>query len=435
MRFTTTQVTQIVDGKINGKDLELDGVTQDSRTVTPGSLFVPLAAKRDGHDYIDQAVQAGASAYLTNGKQTTDATSIQVEDTASALLSLGAAARTSIQSPVVGITGSVGKTSVKDLAASVLTQRGLTHSSPRSFNNEIGVPLTLLNTPEEATAVITEMGARHVGDINKLCSIARPDIGVITTVGAAHTELFESIETVGVTKGEIIENLPANGCAILNADNQEVMKQATRTRAQILTFGEKGEIRASDIGLDAELRPSFQIETPWGREEVSLQVRGKHMIPNALAASAIGLFLNMDLSEISVGLSEGTLSPARMEFQTAYSGLLVINDAYNANPVSTKAALEALASVKKSGRKVAVLGLMAELGAQSSSAHEEVAEYAHSLELELLTVGTDLYGQEPEEDIDKSLSDLTDGDVVLIKGSLVAGLQSLAKRLIEDRQV
>ena len=155
------------------------------------------------------------------------------------------------------------------------------------------------------------------------------------------------------------------------------------------------------------------------------------MVPNALAASAIGLFLNMDLSEISAGLSEGTLSPARMEFQTASSGLLVINDAYNANPVSTKAALEALASIKKSGRKVAVLGLMAELGAQSSLAHKEIAEYAQSLELELLTVGTDLYGQEPEGDIDKSLSGLTDGDVVLIKGSLVAGLQSLAKRLIE----
>ncbi len=431
MRFTVAQVAQVVDGKIDGKDLQLDGVTQDSRSVTPGSLFVPLVAERDGHDYIDQAVQAGASAYLTSGKQVTEATSIQVEDTASALLSLGAAARTSIQSSVVGITGSVGKTSVKDLATSVLSQRGTTHSSPRSFNNEIGVPLTLLNTPEDATAVITEMGARHVGDINKLCSIARPDIGVITTVGAAHTEIFKSIEAVGVAKGEIIENLPANGCAILNADNQEVMKQATRTRAQTLTFGEKGEIRASDIELDAELCPSFQIETPWGREKVFLQVRGKHMVLNALAASAIGLFLNMDLSEICAGLSEGTLSPARMEFQTASSGLLVINDAYNANPVSTKAALEALASVKKSGRKVAVLGLMAELGAQSSSAHKEVAEYAQSLELELLTVGTDLYGQEPEEDIDKSLSELTDGDVVLIKGSLVAGLQSLAKRLIE----
>ena len=191
---------------------------------------------------------------------------------------------------------------------------------------------------------------------------------------------------MGVAKGEIIENLPANGCAILNADNQEVMKQAQRTRAQTLTFGEKGEIRASDIELDAELRPSFQIETPWGREKIFLQVRGKHMVPNALAASAIGLFLNMDLSEISAGLSKGTLSPARMEFQTASSGLLVINDAYNANPVSTKAALEALASIKKSGRKVAVLGLMAELGTQSSLAHKEIAEYAQSLELELFEV-------------------------------------------------
>ena len=431
MRFTTTQVTQIVNGKLEGKDINLDGVTQDSRTATANCLFVPLVAERDGHNYIENAIATGATAYLTNGPKYTDAVSIEVADTASALLQLGEAARTSIKSPVIGITGSVGKTSVKDLTTSVLTQRGLTHSSPRSFNNEIGVPLTLLNTPEEATAVVVEMGARHVGDIKQLCSVSRPDIGIITTVGAAHTELFENIETVGKAKGELIEGLPSEGCAILNADSQEVMKQASRTRAQILTFGEKGEIRASGIELDSELQPSFQIESPWGRQEVKLKVSGKHMVQNALAASAAGLFLGMELPEIAFGLSEGTLSPARMQLETASSGFLVINDAYNANPVSTKAALEALASLNKSGRKVAVLGLMAELGDNAREFHEEVAAYAHSLELDLLTVGTDLYGQTPENDIDQSLAGLTTGDAVLIKGSLVAGLQSLAQRLLE----
>jgi len=431
MRFTTTQVTQIVNGKLEGKDINLDGVTQDSRTATANCLFVPLVAERDGHNYIENAIATGATAYLTNGPKYTDAVSIEVADTASALLQLGEAARTSIKSPVIGITGSVGKTSVKDLTTSVLTQRGLTHSSPRSFNNEIGVPLTLLNTPEEATAVVVEMGARHVGDIKQLCSVSRPDIGIITTVGAAHTELFENIETVGKAKGELIEGLPSEGCAILNADSQEVMKQASRTRAQILTFGEKGEIRASGIELDSELQPSFQIESPWGRQEVKLKVSGKHMVQNALAASAAGLFLGMELPEIAFGLSEGTLSPARMQLETASSGCLVINDAYNANPVSTKAALEALASLNKSGRKVAVLGLMAELGDDAREFHEEVAAYAHSLELDLLTVGTDLYGQTPENDIDQSLAGLTTGDAVLIKGSLVAGLQSLAQRLLE----
>ena len=431
MRFTTTQVTQIVNGKLEGKDINLDGVTQDSRTATANCLFVPLVAERDGHNYIENAIATGATAYLTNGPKYTDAVSIEVADTASALLQLGEAARTSIKSPVIGITGSVGKTSVKDLTTSVLTQRGLTHSSPRSFNNEIGVPLTLLNTPEEATAVVVEMGARHVGDIKQLCSVSRPDIGIITTVGAAHTELFENIETVGKAKGELIEGLPSEGCAILNADSQEVMKQASRTRAQILTFGEKGEIRASGIELDSELQPSFQIESPWGRQKVKLKVSGKHMVQNALAASAAGLFLGMELPEIAFGLSEGTLSPARMQLETASSGCLVINDAYNANPVSTKAALEALASLNKSGRKVAVLGLMAELGDNAREFHEEVAAYAHSLELDLLTVGTDLYGQTPENDIDQSLAGLTTGDAVLIKGSLVAGLQSLAQRLLE----
>ncbi len=431
MRFTTTQVTQIVNGKLEGKDINLDGVTQDSRTATANCLFVPLVAERDGHNYIENAIATGATAYLTNGPKYTDAASIEVADTASALLHLGEAARTSIKSPVIGITGSVGKTSVKDLTTSVLTQRGLTHSSPRSFNNEIGVPLTLLNTPEEATAVVVEMGARHVGDIKQLCSVSRPDIGIITTVGAAHTELFENIKTVGKAKGELIEGLPSEGCAILNADSQEVMKQASRTRAQILTFGEKGEIRASGIELDSELQPSFQIESPWGRQKVKLKVSGKHMVQNALAASAAGLFLGMELPEIAFGLSEGTLSPARMQLETASSGCLVINDAYNANPVSTKAALEALASLNKSGRKVAVLGLMAELGDDARKFHEEVAAYAHSLELDLLTVGTDLYGQTPEDDIDESLTGLTTGDAVLIKGSLVAGLQSLAQRLLE----
>ncbi len=289
----------------------------------------------------------------------------------------------------------------------------------------------MLNTPEEATAVVVEMGARHVGDIKQLCSVSRPDIGIITTVGAAHTELFENIETVGKAKGELIEGLPSEGCAILNADSQEVMKQASRTRAQILTFGEKGEIRASGIELDSELQPSFQIESPWGRQEVKLKVSGKHMVQNALAASAAGLFLGMELPEIAFGLSEGTLSPARMQLETASSGFLVINDAYNANPVSTKAALEALASLNKSGRKVAVLGLMAELGDDARKFHEEVAAYAHSLGVDLLTVGTDLYGQTPENDIDQSLAGLTTGDAVLVKGSLVAGLQSLAQRLLE----
>ena len=431
MRFTTTQVTQIVNGKLEGKDINLDGVTQDSRTATANCLFVPLVAERDGHNYIENAIATGATAYLTNGPKYTDAVSIEVADTASALLQLGEAARTSIKSPVIGITGSVGKTSVKDLTTSVLTQRGLTHSSPRSFNNEIGVPLTLLNTPEEATAVVVEMGARHVGDIKQLCSVSRPDIGIITTVGVAHTELFEDIETVGKAKGELIEGLPSEGCAILNADSKEVMKQASRTRAQVLTFGEKGEIRASGIELDSELQPSFQIESPWGRQKVKLKVSGKHMVQNALAASAAGLFLGMELPEIAFGLSEGTLSPARMQLETASSGFLVINDAYNANPVSTKAALEALASLNKSGRKVAVLGLMAELGDNAREFHEEVAAYAHSLELDLLTVGTDLYGQTPENDIDQSLAGLTTGDAVLIKGSLVAGLQSLAQRLLE----
>jgi UDP-N-acetylmuramoyl-tripeptide--D-alanyl-D-alanine ligase len=333
---------------------------------------------------------------------------------------------------VVGVTGSVGKTSVKDLTSAVLNQKGPVHASPRSFNNEIGVPLTLLNTPEEATAVVAEMGARHPGDISNLCAMVHPDVGVITTIGMAHTGVFGSLEAVAQAKGEIIEGLPAAGCAVLNADVPEVMAQADRTRAQVLTFGQAGEVRAREVRVGADLRPSFLLESPWGRIEVRLEARGAHMANNALAAAAVGLVLEVPLDQVAAGLAQAELSPSRMQLGTAPSGLLVIDDAYNANPLSVGAALEALAAVEAPGRRVAVLGLMAELGDDAPLAHQQMAQKAAALGVELFTVGTDLYGPSPQADIDAALKNLGHGDVVLVKGSLVAGLQALAARLLKN---
>jgi UDP-N-acetylmuramoyl-tripeptide--D-alanyl-D-alanine ligase len=433
MEFSLAQVAEITGGVLCGDNVnlnvKLDGATQDSRRITPACLFVPLRAERDGHDFISAALAAGAAGFLTE-QESTLGPSVLVPDTASALQALGAASRTSITAPVVGVTGSVGKTSVKDLTSAVLNQKGPVHASPRSFNNEIGVPLTLLNTPEEATAVVAEMGARHPGDISNLCAMVRPDVGVITTIGMAHTGVFGSLEAVAQAKGEIIVGLPATGCAVLNADVPAVMAQADRTRAHVLTFGQAGEVRAREVRVGADLRPSFLLESPWGRIEVRLETRGAHMVTNALAAAAVGLVLDLSLEEVAAGLAKATLSPSRMQLGTAPSGLLVIDDAYNANPLSVGAALEALATVEATGRRVAVLGLMAELGDDAPFAHQQMAQKAAALGVELLTVGTDLYGPPPETDIDAALKNLGPGDVVLVKGSLVAGLQALASRLL-----
>jgi len=435
MRFRASQVADVVGGRLVGGDVDLDGATQDSRDVTAGCLFVPLQAERDGHGFIGAAMAAGAGAHLTarpaGGDVGRAGPAIEVADTSAALTALGAAARSSITAPVVGITGSVGKTSVKDLARSVLARRGPVHASHRSFNNEIGVPLTLLGTPDDASSVIVEMGARREGDIGDLCAVARPDIGVLTTVAAAHTGVFGSLEAVARTKGELFAALPAEGCAVVNVDVPEVVAQAARTRARTLTFGDAGEVRARDVVLDDGLRPAFRLESPWGRAEVRLGVRGAHMVANALAAASVGLVLDVTIDDVAAGLSEAGLSPWRMELATAPSGLRVLNDAYNANPASMVAALDALAALE-ADRRVAVLGYMAELGGDAPGEHRRVAEHAEALGVELLAVGTDLYGV-ASLDADAAAEALADrgaGEAVLVKGSRVAGLEVLAARLL-----
>jgi len=424
-----------VGGELIGDDLTLESATQDSRTVTPGCLFVPLVADRDGHDFIDAAMAGGAGAHLTSGSVGAG-TSIRVSDTALALCDLGSAARSSTSARVVAVTGSVGKTSVKDLTAAVLATGGRTHASEHSFNNEIGVPLSILGTPDDAEYLVLEMGARSEGDIERLTGIARPDVGVITTVSMAHTSAFGSLEVVARTKGELLDRLAPDGCAVLNADDDLVMGQAGRARCPVLTFGERGEVRARQVSLDGGLRPSFRLESPWGRAEVRLEVRGAHMVTNALAAAAVGLFEGLSLEDVVVGLSEARLSPWRMEVETAPSGLVVVNDAYNANPASMAAGLEALASLAVAGRKIAVVGLMAELGGYEAAAHADVADLAGRLGIDLLAVGTDLYGVAPLAGIDEASAHLAglalgDGDAVLVKGSRVAGLETLAARLLE----
>lgn len=444
MRIWASEVAASTGGELVGADVVVEGATQDSRTVTPGCLFVPLVADRDGHDFINAAVDAGATAHLTQrpGRSLAGAmpddgvTAIRVADTRTALTALGSAARRSVGAAggrVVGITGSVGKTSTKDLVAAVLGRTGTTHASTRSFNNEIGVPLTLLGAPADVQHVVVEMGARSVGDIARLAEVAHPDVGVLTTVTAAHTGLFGSLEAIAETKGEIFDGLPSNGCAVVTADVPDALAQAQRARCPVLTFGDRGEVRARKVELDDALRPSFRLESPWGRVEVLLEARGVHMVANALAAAAVGLVEGVDLAEVATGLAGAGVSPWRMEVVEGPRGCTIVNDAYNANPTSTVAALEALASLPGSGLRIAVLGLMAELGDDAPSAHAAVASRAAELAIEVLAVGTDLYGSTGGtlvDDAEAALAVLVDrrlgpGDAVLVKGSRVAALEAL----------
>ncbi len=434
MEFTTSQITHVTSGELKGEEKVIQAATQDSRKVIPGCLFIPLISERDGHAYIDEALSQGAAAYLTE-QEPKEGTSIRVENTATALTQLGKSARFSFHVPVVGITGSVGKTSVKDMTSAVLSQQGEVHASINSYNNEIGVPLTLLNASDDSSFLVLEMGARKEGDIAELSEIAYPDIGVITTVAESHTEIFGSLDSISDTKGEILDRLPSEGCAVLNADVEEVMRQSSRTRARKLTFGQQGEVRASSVEFDENLKPSFVMETPWGRSEIKLNVAGEHMISNSLAAAAVGLALGLSIESVADGLSCVDLSPLRMEIVVGPNGTTVINDTYNANPTSMKAALDSLSLLPCKGRKVAFLGLMAELGEKTSTAHVEVKRYAEELGIEVIAVETDLYGEPSITNLEDALTEienmqLGENDALLFKASRVVGLEKIVKDIV-----
>jgi UDP-N-acetylmuramoyl-tripeptide--D-alanyl-D-alanine ligase len=439
MRFSASQLAQDLDGVFHGADVEIGGLAIDSRLAEPGQLFAAVRGERDGHEFVPAALDAGAAAVLVErlperwGELDRTGTAIVVDDVQEALTALAKVARSRVSGRVVGVTGSVGKTTTKDLLASVLGRSFVTAASEKSFNNELGVPLTLANAVDDVEAVVVEMGARGAGHISLLCSMALPTVGVVTTVQSVHTEVMGGLERIAEAKGELIEALPGGGLAVLNADVPLVAQMARRSAARVRTFGERGEVRATAVGVDDELRPSFTLGSPWGEARVRLAVRGVHNVGNALAAAAVGLAAGVDPEEVAAGLAESVSSPWRMDLRRAGSGALVLNDSYNAGPASMAAALEALASLDAE-RHVAVVGLMAELGDTAPEEHRKVAGLADELGIELVAVGTDLYGVEPFRtgmDAAQALDDIGDGVAVLVKGSRVAGLEVLAAALLE----
>jgi UDP-N-acetylmuramoyl-tripeptide--D-alanyl-D-alanine ligase len=430
VRILASAAAAATGGRLVGPDVEFEGASFDSRTTRPGQLFVPIVAARDGHEYIGDARAAGAPVHLTHERDPfrRDGTAIEVADTARALLALAGWARQRLDAQVVGITGSVGKTSTKDLMAAACGAGRRTTANERSFNNDQGLPVTVLNAPDDTEVLILEMGMRGFGHIAGLCEVARPDIGVVTVVGHAHTELVGGIDGVAIAKGELVEALPASGTAVLNADDHRVAAMASRTGAAVLTFGAAGDVRISAIELDATARARFRVDTPWGSGVVRLAVPGTHMVTNAAAALAVAGLVGVDLAAAIAALATATISGMRMEPTVAPSGALVVNDAYNANPTSMRAALESLAAME-ADRRIAVLGLMGEIE-DAGPAHREMADVARALGVELIAVGTDLYGIEPVDDVAAAAGAIGPGTVVLVKASRSVGLERVVAELI-----
>jgi len=439
VKLLASDLANAIGGRLVGPDTEIDGATFDSRQVLRHQLFVPIVAERDGHDFIGDALKAGAGAYLTSRPEIVEGlggTAIVVDDTARALIDAARWGRTQFPATtvVIGVTGSVGKTSTKDLIVAALSSAKRVVANVRSFNNEQGLPVTILNAPLTTEVLVLEMGMRGLGQIDDLCRIARPHIGVITRVGEAHTELVGGIEGVAQAKGELIEALPPQGVAILNADDERVIAMRSRSVAPILSFGESAtaDVRITELRLDAHGCALFDISTPSGSATVNLSIPGRHMALNAAAAIAVVEALGVNLELMVESLRSATISDRRMQMKTTRNGALLLDDCYNANPTSMAAAIETLAQIPAT-HKVAVLGVMAEIE-NPESAYVKIAQLAQDCNIDIIAVGTDGYGS-PAVSIDQAIERIRqcdDSTVVLVKGSRVAELERVVDAVIPE---
>jgi UDP-N-acetylmuramoyl-tripeptide--D-alanyl-D-alanine ligase len=447
-----SDVARAVDGVLSGADVTITNAVTDSREAKSGALFVALQGERtDGGLFVADAFAHGAAGVLAReGTPERIGPAVFVRSTGDAYLRLAADERRSIAVRVVGITGANGKTSTKDMTAAVAACRWNVHASPASFNNEVGVPTTILGAPLGTEVLVAELGARRKGDVTLLCEVVRPDIVVVTNVGVAHMEIFGSWEAIVDASAEPVDALEPDGVAVLNADDPVVAGFAERGVARVVTFGTNpaAQVRALDVRLDADGRATFSAVFEDDRVPVDLASPGEHMVSNALAAMAVGLELGVPLSESAEALRRVHLSRWRMETFRSSGGIRVVNDAYNANPESVAAALRTARWLAGDGRLIAVLGTMAELGAISEREHERVGELVARLRVDrVVTVGEDAAtiaeaaireGIEPDHvvrcpGVTEALADVREharpGDVVLCKASRIVGLETLAEAL------
>lgn len=454
-KLTIAEIAKATNAKILANDekqaekITISHVTQNSREAKVGSLFVPLKGENtDGHCFITDCMQKGVTACFTEQEiePQNDCVLLLVKQAGAALLALAKYYRDQFDIPFVGITGSVGKTTTKDMVASVVSQKYNTLWTQGNYNNEIGVPLTLFRLEDEHQAAIIEMGMNHFGEIHRLAEVVRPNIGLISNVGVAHIEYLGSREGILKAKCEMFDFMQENGVAVLNADNDMLATLKGKLPFNVQWFGIENQsgIYADNIQPMGLEQTKCTMHTPKGNVDVVVPLPGSHMVLNALSAAAVGLALDLRLEEIKKGIETFVPTKNRMAVMKLENGFTLLNDVYNSNPVSAKASLDILQNA--TGRKVAILGFMGELGDFAPQMHKEVGTYAAQKQTDMLCCigkfceymaeGAKENGMEQVYCFDtqemfweKGLPLLQKGDTVLLKASRSMGLEKTVEKL------
>jgi len=452
---TLEQIAKWVDGKVHGIGTEtITRVVTDSRSIRKGEFFVALHGERfDGHAFLPAVLEAGSAGALVSevNFRLNGMTQIEVPDTLSALQRLAKAYRSELPLKAIGVTGSNGKTSTKEMIASVLAERFSVTKTVGNYNNHIGVPLTVLGASCADEVGIFEMGMNHPGELALLCQIARPDFAVITNIGIAHIGYFGTREAIAEEKAVVAEAIPAEGFVVLNANDEFTDWMASRCKARVIRAGlNRGDLQARGIE-HGDKGSTFALTYGAVSSRVTLPVHGEHMVTNAALAAAVGVGLGLSLEECATGLAKTAIPGNRLKMQRL-GRVLVINDAYNANPESMVAALRTASHFAVKGRRVAALGRMGELGEQSEAGHREVGRAVAECKFDhLVTVGDEArlmaeaahsaglkstsQVKTHEQAVEALLHYLEPGDLLLVKGSLssamdrvVAGLEGVKNR-------
>jgi UDP-N-acetylmuramoyl-tripeptide--D-alanyl-D-alanine ligase len=444
----------------------VNGVCIDSRATEAGCVFVAIRGERvDGHAFAAEALRAGARALVVTewsdavrsaveGSGRRDTAVVVVADALAAITAMARYHRSRLSCPVVGVTGSTGKTTTKDFLAAALGTRLRVVATRSNRNNELGVPLTVLDAGSETDVLVVEMGMRGAGQIASSCGVARPTLGLVTNIGQTHIELLGTQEAILHAKGELVRCIPADGEVFLNGDDAWSRRLATDSLAPVTLYGlaETSDVRASDIVLGDDGRPTLTLAAAGESVRLTLPLPGRHNAYNAAAAAAVALRLGVELADVAVGLEHVELTEWRMQVFTAANGVTVINDAYNANPTSMRAAVDALCGMRPDGRRIAVLGDMRELGSLAELAHFRIGEeIARSAIAVLVTVGglgrriadgaiaagmdaSAVRACAGAEEASEVLDDLlAPGDAVLVKASRSMGLEQVVEGIVHPR--
>jgi UDP-N-acetylmuramoyl-tripeptide--D-alanyl-D-alanine ligase len=452
MAWRLSELVRYTPGQIVGNDCAFNSVSTDSRTLKPGALFVALSGPSfDGHDFVAAAQERGAAAALVERPLAAQIPQIVTPDPLGALAAFAHEWRRQFHIPLVGVTGSNGKTTTKELIGSILSRQGKTLVTRGNLNNHIGVPLMLLELTAEHRFAVIEMGANHIGEIAHLASLVEPTVGIVTNAGAAHLEGFGSLAGVAQGKGEMFRALPAEGVAIVNADDAFAAQWRDSSAAdRVLTFGfeQPADFMAHKVRAEsntAGFRTEFELVTPYGSRPATLALGGLHNLRNALGAAAAACAVGIELDEIVAGLAATKSVAGRLELKPALNGAFLVDDSYNANPSSLKAGLDAFRSF--GGVRWLVLGEMRELGASAEGLHAEVGRYARQAGIErLFAVGegsrfaVQAFGRGGQwfASIDALIAEasksLTSGVAVLIKGSRANRLERVSAALALHQQ-